>query len=170
MAGKVPVLDTSSTTVPSLVVAAPTAVMAACAVAGVVNCAKLKAIGAFAAKFAARTNTTFKTLPVMVGTHVALEEGAVTAHAGVAPMVGDPESVMMIPDWPAVDVMAVVGVNVTDMVVAVPLIWELRVIVGPVILDEDAPATTSVIAANWPALVESMGTGEVTDKSFEVYA
>ena len=44
MAGKVPVIDASRKMVPSLVVAAPTAVMAACAVAGVVNCAKLKAI------------------------------------------------------------------------------------------------------------------------------
>ncbi len=37
-------------------------------------------------------------------------------------------------------------------------------------LDEDGPATTSVISGNLPAFVESMGTGEVTDKSFEVYA
>ena len=47
MAGKLPVVDTSRKAVPSLVVAAATAVMAACAVAGVVNAAKLKAISVF---------------------------------------------------------------------------------------------------------------------------
>jgi hypothetical protein len=43
MAGKVPVIDASRKTLPSLVVAAATAVMAACAEAGVVNALKLKA-------------------------------------------------------------------------------------------------------------------------------
>ena len=64
-----------------------------------------------------RINTTFKTWPVMTGAHVA-PVGAVTTHAGVEPTVGVPESVMRMPDWPVVDVMAVAGVNVTDMVVA----------------------------------------------------
>ena len=43
MAGKVPVVDVSRKLVPSLVVAAATVVMAACAAAGVVNPLKLKA-------------------------------------------------------------------------------------------------------------------------------
>ena len=43
MAGKVPVIDASRKTLPSLVVPAATAVMAACAEAGVVNALKLKA-------------------------------------------------------------------------------------------------------------------------------
>ena len=77
------------------------------------------------------TNTTFKTLPVMVGTHVEPETGAVTAQLWV-PMVGDPESVMRMAEVPAADVMAVAGVNVTDKVVAAPLIWEPRVTAGPV--------------------------------------
>ena len=76
------------------------------------------------------TNTTFKTLPVMVGTHVEPERGAVTMQLWV-PMVGDPESVMRMAE-PAADVMAVVGVNVTDKVVAAPLAWEPRVTAGPV--------------------------------------
>ena len=76
------------------------------------------------------TSTTFKTLPVMVGTHVEPETGAVTAQLWV-PMVGDPESVMRMAEV-AADVMAVAGVNVTDKVVAAPLIWEPRVTAGPV--------------------------------------
>ena len=43
MIGKVPVVDASRKTLPSLVVAAATVVMAACAEAGVVNLSKLKA-------------------------------------------------------------------------------------------------------------------------------
>ena len=82
---------------------------------------------------AVMTNTTFKTWPVMVGVHVAPEAGAMTVHV-LLPMVGDPESVMMIPDWPAVDVMAVAGVNVTDAVVDAPLIWEPRVTAGPAVI------------------------------------
>ena len=77
------------------------------------------------------TNTTFKTLPVMVGTQVEPETGAVTTQLWV-PMVGDPESVMRMADLSTADVMAVAGVNATDKVVAVPLIWEPRVTAGPV--------------------------------------
>jgi len=71
----------------------------------------------------------------MVGVHVAPEAGAVTVHV-LVPIVGDPESVMRMPDWPAVDVMAVAGVNVTDAVVTTPLAWEPRVTASP----EMAPA------------------------------
>ena len=89
------------------------------------------------AKFppAVMTNTTFKIfagVPVMVGVHVAPEEGAVTVQAGEA-MVGVPESVMRMAEV-AADVMAVAGVNVTDAVVAVPLIWEPRVTTGPAVM------------------------------------
>ena len=80
---------------------------------------------------AVRINTTFKIfagVPVMVGVHVA-PAGAVTVHV-LLPMVGSPDSVMRMPDWPAVDVMAVAEVNVTVAVVAAPLIGEPRVITG----------------------------------------
>ena len=75
MAGKVPVEDESSTTVPSLVVAATTVVMAAWFPDGVVNAAKLKAIAPAAEKSppALLINTTFKIfagVPVMEGVHV----------------------------------------------------------------------------------------------------
>ena len=76
------------------------------------------------------TSTTFKTWPVMVGVHVAPAAGAVTVHV-LLPMLGDPESVMRMAEV-AADVMAVEGVNVTDAVVAAPLIWEPRVTAGPV--------------------------------------
>ena len=56
----------------------------------------------------------------MVGVHVAPEAGAVTVHV-LLPMVGVPESVMRMAEV-AADVMAVAGVNVTDAVVAAPLI------------------------------------------------
>jgi len=136
MAGKVPEMDASSKMVPSLVVAAATVVIAAWLPDGRVNCAKFKVIAVFAAQLpaAARVNTIFNTWALaMVGVHVAVvaPAGAVTAHAGVVPMVGEPESVMRMAEVGA-DVMAVAGVNVTVAVVAVPLIWEPRVIVGPV--------------------------------------
>ena len=82
---------------------------------------------------AVMTNTTFKIfagVPIMVGVHVAPEAGAVTVHV-LVPMVGDPESVMRMAEV-AADVMAVAGVNVTDAVVAAPLIWEPRVMASPV--------------------------------------
>ena len=66
----------------------------------------------------------------MVGVHVTPEAGAVTAHV-LAPMVGVPESVMRMAEV-AADVMEVAGVNVTNAVVAAPLIWEPRVTAGPV--------------------------------------
>ena len=78
------------------------------------------------------TSTTFKTWPVMVGVHVAPAAGAVTVHVPV-PMLGDPESVMRMAEV-AADVMAVAGVNVTDAVVAAPLIWEPRVTAGPAVM------------------------------------
>ncbi len=80
MAGIVPVVEASSNTWPSLVVAAWTAVMAACAADGLLNCAKFKATGAFAAKLppAVRAIKIFKVLPVIEGLHVAPEAGAVT--------------------------------------------------------------------------------------------
>ena len=86
------------------------------------------------AKFppAVMTNTTFKTWPVMVGVHVAPEAGAVTVHV-LLPMVGVPESVMRMAEV-AADVMAVAGVNVTDAVVAAPLIGEPRVITGAAVM------------------------------------
>ena len=113
MAGKVPVVVVSRKVVPSLVVAAATAVMAACAEAGVVNALKLKATGVPEPKLppAVMTNTTFKTWPVMVGVHVAPEAGAVTVHV-LLPMVGDPESVMRIAELPE-DKMEFDGINVT---------------------------------------------------------
>ncbi len=67
----------------------------------------------------------------MVGVHVA-PVGAVTTHAGVVPMVGDPESVMRMAEVPAADVMAVAGVNTMAAVVTALLIWEPRVIASPV--------------------------------------
>ena len=57
-----------------------------------------------------------------------------TAHAGVVPMVGVPESVMRMAEVPAADVMAVAGVNVTVAVVAAPLIWEARVTAGATVM------------------------------------
>ena len=94
----------------------------------------------------------------MVGTHVA-PAGAVTAHAWAAAlMVGDPESVMRMAEVPvAADVMAVVGVNVTAAVVAVPLIWEPIVTAGPVMepkmagklpeIDASSKAVPSLVVA-----------------------
>jgi len=58
-------------------------------------------------------------------------------------MVGDPDSVMRMPDWPAVDVMAVAGVNVTVAVVTAPLTWEPRVTAGPVMEPHTAGATSA---------------------------
>ena len=81
---------------------------------------------------AVMTNTTFKTWPIMVGVHVAPEAGAVTVHV-LLPMLGDPDSVMRMAEV-AADVMAVAGVNVTDAVVAAPLIWEPRVTAGPAVM------------------------------------
>ena len=81
------------------------------------------------------TNTTFKIfagVPIMVGVHVAPEAGAVTVHVLLA-MVGAPESVMRMAEV-AADVMAVAGVNVTDAVVDVPLIWETRVTAGAAVM------------------------------------
>jgi hypothetical protein len=86
-------------------------------------------------------NTTFKIfagVPIMVGTHVAPEAGAVTVHV-LLPMVGDPESVMRMAEVGA-DVMAVAGVNVTDAVVAAPLAWEPRVTAGPAVMAADTMA------------------------------
>jgi len=48
-------------------------------------------------------------------------------------MVGDPESVMRMAEV-APDVMAVAGVNVTNAVVAAPLIWEARVTAGAAVM------------------------------------
>ena len=64
--------------------------------------------------------------------HVAPEAGAVTVHV-LLPMLGDPDSVMRMAEV-AADVMAVAGVNVTDAVVAAPLIWEPRVTAGPAVM------------------------------------
>ena len=135
MAGKVPEMDASSKMVPSLVVAAATAAMATCAAAGRVNCAKFKVTAVPEAQLpaAARVNTIFNTWALaMVGVHVAVVAlaGAVTEHAGVVPMVGEPESVMRMAEV-AAEVMAVAGVNVTVAVVAVAFIWEPRVTASP---------------------------------------
>jgi hypothetical protein len=132
MAGKVPEMDASSKMVPSLVVAAATAAIAFWLPDGRVNCAKFKVTAVFAGKLPPPVMATkiFNTwVLTMLGVHVA-PAGAVTAHAWV-PMVGEPESVMRMAEV-AAEVMAVSGVNVTVAVVAVPLIWEPRVIVGPV--------------------------------------
>ena len=68
----------------------------------------------------------------MLGVHVTPETGAVTVHV-VTPMVGVPESVMRMAEV-AADVMAVAGVNVTNAVVDVPLIWEARVTAGAAVM------------------------------------
>jgi hypothetical protein len=135
MAGNVPVVEVSRKVLPSLVVAAFTVVMPACTTAGLVNCAKFNAILVFIAKFppAVRVIKIFKLLPIMEGVHVAPEAGVVTWHAGVLPMVGDPESVMMMAEFD-VDAMADTGVNVTVAVVSAPGTWEPRVIAGPSVI------------------------------------
>ena len=69
----------------------------------------------------------------MVGVHVAPEEGAVTVHVRAGSMVGDPESVMRMAEV-AADVMVVVGVNVTNEVVDVALILEVRVTAGAAVM------------------------------------
>jgi hypothetical protein len=105
------------------------------------------------------TSTTFKTWPVMVGVHVAPVEGAVTVHV-LLPMVGDPESVMRMAEV-AADVMAVAGVNVTDAVVAVFLIWEPRVTTGPAVMAVKMAGKVPVIDASrkmLPSLVVAAAT------------
>ena len=81
----------------------------------------------------------------MVGVHAA-PEGAVTVHV-LLPMVGDPESVMRMAEV-AADVMAVAGVNVTDAVVAVPLIWEPRATTGPAVMAVKMAGKLPVIDAS----------------------
>ena len=82
----------------------------------------------------------------MVGVHVAPEAGAVTVHV-LLPMVGVPESVMRMAEV-AADVMAVAGVNVTDAVVAAPLIWEPRVTAGPAVMAVKMAGKVPVIDAS----------------------
>ena len=75
----------------------------------------------------------------MEGVHVTPEEGAVTVQRGLA-MVGVPESVMRMAEV-AADVMVVAGVNVTNAVVAAPLIWEARVTAGAAVMAAVTMAT-----------------------------
>ena len=94
----------------------------------------------------------------MVGVHVA-PEGAVTVHV-LVPMLGDPESVMRMAEV-AADVMAVAGVNVTDAVVAAPLIWETRVTAGPAVMAVKMAGKVPVIDASrktLPSLVVAAAT------------
>ena len=111
---------------------------------------------------AVMTNTTFKIfagVPIMVGVHVAPEAGAVTVHV-LLPMVGVPESVMRMAEV-AADVMAVAGVNVTDAVVAAPLIWEPRVTAGPAVMAVKMAGKVPVIDASrktLPSLVVAAAT------------
>ena len=118
----------------------------------------------FAAKLppAVMTNTTFKIfagVPIMVGVHVAPEAGAVTVHV-LLPMVGVPDSVMRMAEV-AADVMAVAGVNVTDAVVAAPLIWEPRVTAGPAVMAVKMAGKVPVVDASrktLPSLVVAAAT------------
>ena len=92
--------------------------------------------------------------------------GAVTAQALAAPAVVSkampaPDSVMMIPAL-APEVMAPVGVNEKEAVVAVALTEDASVIARAVILPE-------IMEGNAPVAVVSMRTG-VPDKSLEVAA
>ena len=111
---------------------------------------------------AVMTNTTFKIfagVPIMVGVHVAPEAGAVTVHV-LLPMVGVPDSVMRMAEV-AADVMAVAGVNVTDAVVAVPLIWEPRATTGPAVMAVKMAGKVPVIDASrktLPSLVVAAAT------------
>jgi len=111
---------------------------------------------------AVMTNTTFKIfagVPIMVGVHVAPEAGAVTVHV-LLPMVGVPDSVMRMAEV-AADVMAVAGVNVTDAVVAAPLIWEPRVTAGPAVMAVKMAGKVPVIDASrktLPSLVVAAAT------------
>jgi hypothetical protein len=68
-----------------------------------------------------KANEILKTCALSItGLHVAFA-GLVTVHAGLLPMVGDPESVMRMPEA-AVDAMPVLMVKVTVAVVVAPLI------------------------------------------------
>ncbi len=111
---------------------------------------------------AVMTNTTFKIFagePVMVGVHVAPEEGAVTVHV-LPPMVGDPESVMRMAEV-AADMILVAGVNVTNAVVAAPLTWEARVTAGATVMALKMAGKVPVIDASrktLPSLVVAAAT------------
>ena len=95
----------------------------------------------------------------MVGVHVTPEAGAVTVQLGVA-MVGDPESVMRMAEV-AADVMAVAGVNVTNAVVAVALIWEPRVTSGAAVMAVKMAGKVPVVDASRTEGVETDTSNEV---------
>ena len=93
------------------------------------------------------------------------EAGAVTAQtlgaAEASKAMPAPDSVMMMPAL-APAVMAPVGVNEKEAVVAVALTEDASVIARPLMLPE--------IKGNVPVAVVSMTTGVATDKSLEVPA
>ena len=100
---------------------------------------------------------------VNVAVH-ATAAGAVTAQAlGVAEVskaMPVPDSVMMIPAW-VPELMAPVGVNEKEAVVAVALTEDASVIARPLMPE---------IKENAPVAVVSMTTGAPSDKSLEVAA
>ena len=115
----------------------------------------------------------------MEGVHCAVPAGAVTAQLWV-PMLGDPESVMRMAEFPLDDVMAVAGVNVTVAVVAVFLAWEPRVMAGPAVItfnmagnepmvDVSSRAEPSLVVAALTAITAFCGkTGVVNWAKFKL--
>ena len=101
-------------------------------------------------------------------------------HAGVLPIVGDPDNVMRRADA-AVDAMAVLSVNTTVAVVVVALIREPRVMMGPIsalvisgnvpLMEESRIAAPSLVVPAATAAIAGCATaGRVNCENFKVIA